>query len=146
MNSLTRPFLVFRVGEAHYALAIEEVTEVAALMTVLPLMGLVHPALLGMVIRQGEPLALLDLRRLFGVPALIDRNTLFVVAQHPPMPLGFVVDAVQGVVYFEQHALHSAPNTGGQIRGLLRHDAQWVQWLALEALSNLVLAEPADRS
>lgn len=103
------PFLVLRLGDQLYALAIDDVIEVSALVEMQSVAS-EQPALLGIVNRRGAPLPLLDLRMIFGKPAdTLDASTLFVVVQCRGQQTGLVVDEVRQVIYASQI---SAPPQG----------------------------------
>lgn len=125
------PVLHFVVCGRHYALAIPQVVEVAAMVETADLAELAHPALRGVVIRQGEPLVLLDLRVLFGCGAApVSLDTLFIVVQASGYHLaGFVVDAVQGVVYFDAGAVQPIAGGNGYMRGVVAQGQALIQWL-----------------
>jgi purine-binding chemotaxis protein CheW len=63
-----QPVLTFTLGDGIYALPIEEVIEVAAMVELIPLAD-APPEILGMVNRHGEIMPVLDLRQVFKQPA-----------------------------------------------------------------------------
>jgi purine-binding chemotaxis protein CheW len=121
----------FKVCDNDYALAIQDVVEVAAMVETANLGEFAHPALRGVVIRRGQPLVLVDLRVLFGCPAAeITLDTLFVVVQPSGHRMaGFIVDAVQGVVYFSQDAIRPVRGENNYMRGVVAQGQGLVQWL-----------------
>jgi len=125
------PVLCFEVCGHDYALAIPQVVEVAAMVATADLSELAHPALRGVVIRRGQPLVLVDLRLLFGCPkAEITLETLFVVVQPEGHQMaGFVVDGVQGVLYFDQDKMRPVQGGNGYMRGVVAREQALVQWL-----------------
>jgi len=83
-----------RVAEEHYALAVEDVLEVAALGDVTPVPG-AGPAVLGVRNVRGQVLPVVDLATLFGLsPAQPAR---IVIAERGDLRAGLAVDAVTGV-------------------------------------------------
>lgn len=135
--------LAITICEKTYGIAIDEVVEVAALVEAAPLGGDDYPAVHGVVIRRGEPMLLVDLRRVFGCPqhtATVD--TLFVVVRNLHESVGFLVDNVQGVVYLPYQAMRPMAGNSGHIRGVAAHDGKLVQWLHMQRLIDDTL--PAD--
>lgn len=105
------PVLSFRLGEQRYALMIEDVVEVAAMVALAPVPD-APPHLLGVANRHGEVLPMLDLRLMFGlVPQPIEAATLFIVVQYEGQITGLVVDEINQVEY---RANLAARSTGGR--------------------------------
>lgn len=91
--------LTFRLDRQEYALPVDEVVEVAALMELTRIADSV-PELLGIANRHGTALPVLDLRRVLDAPlAPLDATTLFIVGSHDGQMVGLVVDEVQQVEY-----------------------------------------------
>src|SRR5688500_12439522 len=86
--------LTFRLGDQQYALPIDDVVEVAAMVELTRISG-VRPEILGMINRRGTPMLLLDLRAVLGQDAPpVDVSTLFIVTVHNEQPVGLVVDEI----------------------------------------------------
>ncbi|MEO0560913.1 MAG: chemotaxis protein CheW [Chloroflexota bacterium] len=144
---MTTPVLLFIVCGQRYALAIDEVIEVAAMMTVDALPAGHNPALRGVVVRQGAPLLLADLRQLLGCSAApIDLETLFIVAQSKDERAGFIVDQIQGVVYLDESLLRSVPGGSSFSNGVLTFNETLVHWLAAGPLMAATLQEPHNET
>lgn len=91
---MSRLHVRVRVAEEHYALAVEDVLEVAALGDVTPVPG-AGPAVLGVRNVRGQVLPVVDLATLFGLsPAQPAR---IVIAERGDLRAGLAVDAVTGV-------------------------------------------------
>ncbi len=137
------PFLTFRLGEQSYALPIEQVVEVAAMVELTTIAG-APPALLGAANRRGSVLPVLDLRPVFSQPAApVDDSTLFVVAALGGRQAGLVVDEVYQVAYFDPQQVAASPLSEQHIDGILTHRDQLVQIIALPALLASFLPEGA---
>lgn len=136
----TLPVLCFTLCEQYYALSINDVLEVAAMVETAKLGIDVNPAIQGVIIRHGEPLILIDLRVLFHCPdAPINLSTLFIVVQYGNELVGFIVDSVQGVVYFQKDAIRPVSGENGYVYGVLTHDNTLIQWLNLSTILNNTL-------
>lgn len=121
--------LVWVCGQ-RYALSVDEVVEVAAMLEVAPLEANSNPALHGVVIRRGEPLLLVDLRWVLRcADAPIDLNTLFVVVTNGYELVGLLVDRVEGVVYLHEKDVRAMRGGVGYVRGVVAHEGSLVQWL-----------------
>ncbi len=139
--------LTFSLGAQLYALPIEDVVEVAAMVerTIVPD---ARPELLGVVNRRGQILPLLDLRLVFHQPAApVTSATLFIVASHADKLVGLVVDEVQQVEYIP--AAEKTRTSAKIIRGMISHKEQLIQIIALPVimatyLSDEVAAEGND--
>src|SRR3954449_11063023 len=77
-DTVRLPLLTFRLGEGRYALLIEDVVEVAAMVDMLSL-PTERTEILGYINRRGSILPLVDLRRVFKQPsAPINSATVFI--------------------------------------------------------------------
>lgn len=139
--------LTFSLGAQVYALPIDDVVEVAAMVerTIVPD---ARPELLGVVNRRGQILPLLDLRLVFHQPAApVTSATLFIVASHADKLVGLVVDEVQQVEYIP--AVEKTRTSAKIIHGIISHKEQLIQIIALPVimatyLSDEVAAEGND--
>lgn len=128
-ESETAAILTFTLGPQFYALPIEDVVEVAAMVERV-LLPDTRPEILGVVNRRGAILPLLDLRLVFKQPASpVTSATLFIVAQQDTKLVGLVVDEVQQVEYIP--ATKNAPTSGKIIRGIISHKEQLIQIISL---------------
>jgi purine-binding chemotaxis protein CheW len=137
--------LVFRLGEAQYALPVDQVMEVAAMVAVVRVPD-APPALVGMLNRHGDALPLLDVRHVFGLPPLpVSATTLFIVVQAGARRAGLLVDEVQQVQYVAAAALQPVRGAGRLIYAMLGTATGLIQLLALEPLLLTYLPEtPPD--
>lgn len=133
---MTTPVLVCALCDQKYALPITYVVEVAAMVESAQINDdHTSPALYGVVIRRGAPMLLIDLRRVFGCAAApVDLDTLFVVVRYGKEVVGFIVDHVQGVVYFAEELLREVSRGSGYVRGVTTHKDEVVQWLNIPAI------------
>lgn len=128
------PVLVFRVGEQDYALTIQEVVEVAAMVAVSPVPG-APPALMGMINRHGEALPLLSMRTIFGLPQPpLDHDMLFIVVESGKRRAGLAVDSVDQVRYLPPDAIQKMSGTGQFIHQVAHDGVFLVEIIALNAL------------
>ena len=138
------PVLTFTLGERRYALLVDDVVEVAAMVAYTPLPES-PPAVLGVANRHGTPLPLLDLRHVFDWPAVpIDTDTLFIVVQARGQQAGLVVDVIRGVEYVAPERFRSAPAAGKMIRSIMSHEAELVQVIAPAPLLASYLNDEAN--
>ena len=125
-DTTASPFLTFRLEDQHYALPIENVVEVAAMV------ALIHtadpdPALLGMANRHETVLPMLDLRVMLDHPAApITASTLFIVVTYEAHLFGLVVDEIFQVEYL--------PTAQNSIRGIISYDKRLIQIVTLNTL------------
>jgi chemotaxis signal transduction protein len=142
----TTPALQFTLCEQHYALAIDDVVEVAAMMEAASLASgeALSPALHGVIVRQSQPLMLIDLRRLFGCAAApVNLATLFIVVRDGDTLAGFIVDAVTGVVHIPAGDVRPV-SSGGRVRGVVARDDRLIQWLQVGPILRDVLPHHAN--
>jgi chemotaxis signal transduction protein len=132
MNDLI-PVLTFRLDDQTYALHIDYVVEVMAMVTVQSVAG-ARPEVLGMVNRHGVPMILLDMRLALGKQAAgtIDASTLFVVVMQGDRYAGLVVDEIYQVDYLQQ--LSPAPQGAHLIFGIASDHDSMVQLIAVDAV------------
>ncbi len=131
-NSL--PILTFSIGGQFYALSIDEVVEVAAMVELAAMPG-APPELLGIADRHGSPLSVVDLRKVFGAPVgIIEASTLFVVASLGSRKIGLVVDEVQQVEYIPFDHVGYTLAAGKYIRGIISYKERLIQMIALPPL------------
>ena len=128
------PALLFMLGDQEYAVLIEDVTEVTALVEIVTVPD-TRPEILGVINRHGAVLWMVDLRRVFNQPAKdLDISTLFIVAQRGETQLGLVVDEVRQVDYLDLSQLQSAPATSDTILGIITHGERLIQLISLSPL------------
>jgi chemotaxis signal transduction protein len=132
------PILAFYVGEQAYALRINDVLEVAAMVELLP-MPQSAPEVLGLANRHGEVLPLLDMRLVMGVPQqLVTANTFFVVVEYEEQRLGLVVDQIDLVKYFPTQAFQRVPSNV-YVQTIVNDGGNILQILEVEPLFNRVM-------
>lgn len=126
--------LIFRLGQQHYALAIEQVVEVAAMVEVVQTPD-VDEVFIGIANRHGEALPMLDLRPVFRQSApVIDTSTLFIVARLSGQYVGLVVDEVLRIDYFDIHQLPRHLIRDRFVQGVITRGEQLIQLIALPSL------------
>lgn len=127
------PILAFEVRQRRYALRIEDVVEVAAMVEIVPLPD--APAgVLGVVNRHGEMLPLLDLRHVFHEDAApVDDSTYFIVVESAGQRAGLVVDAVDVVKYVPADAFQPVPDNRF-VRAIVQHENDLLQVLDVQPL------------
>lgn len=133
------PLLTFRLGEQRYALLIEDVVEVSAMVDMLKL-PTERPAILGYINRRGKILPLLDLRLVFQQPPLpITSASVFIVVAGGNQLFGLVVDAVEQVEYVDALQLSDTMASSPYLHGIISHQNDMISIVALPAL--LALAQ-----
>ncbi len=135
------PVLTFMIGDKQFALLIDYVVEVAAMVQYSHVAD-TTPYLLGMVNRHGQVMPLIDLRIIFDLESpVIDTNILFIVAQHDNILVGLVVDAVNQVEYIHQSDLRVAPGGGRWIDRVASYHDDLLQIVNLPAVVTHLLPE-----
>ncbi|MEO1288756.1 MAG: chemotaxis protein CheW [Chloroflexota bacterium] len=138
VNSNTRQaILTFRLADQYYALPIENVLEVVAMMTISKIPN-APDAIIGMVNRHGEALAMLDLRLVFGLYASPpDVSTLFIVAQGEAETyrVGLLVDEILQVRYVVSADIQVAKGIGQYINNIIHVDDTLYQQVTLNAIA-----------
>jgi purine-binding chemotaxis protein CheW len=128
------PYLIFRLGTQQYALPIDQVVEVAAMVELVQTPE-VNAEFLGLANRHGRVVPILDLRPIFGHTAsAIDMTTLFIVAQLGSQMVGLVVDEVRQIVYVTPEQVAPASRRETYIQGVLTLAMRLIQVIALEAV------------
>ncbi len=121
------PVVRFRLGDNQYALLVDDVVEVAAMVAVSPATD-APSEVLGLVNRRGEPLPLLDLRLVFKQPASpLTDETLFIVVQSGDQLAGFVLDEIYQVDYIQAEQFKPMAAAGPYIRSIISHEAGLIQ-------------------
>ncbi len=121
------PYLVFRVGREHFALAMDELDEVANIIN-----GIALPAarlpLLGLTNLRGEVLLLLDTGAALGCGGsfqLGPRNRTLIIRDDQGRRTGLMVDGVDGIELLDPNVFRPHPQSGvGPIRRLAVTDHQ----------------------
>ncbi|MEZ4668835.1 MAG: chemotaxis protein CheW [Anaerolineae bacterium] len=128
------PVLTFRLGRQQFALLIEDVIEVVAMVELSRLPD--APAEMpGMVNRHGAVLPLLDLRAVFGQPITpITSESVFIVAEGGGKQIGLLVDEVQQVDYLDALQMNDAPTSSRYIHGIMNHYNEMISIIALPSL------------
>jgi len=134
MSNLNSPALTFRLGEQQYAIGLDAVVEVGAMMELIKIAES-PPEMLGMANRHGELVPIIDLRQVLGLPSLsIGLNTLFIVVKYEATLLGVVVDDIQRVDYLPIKQLQQTSTWGKYIEGIMSYQTQTIQFIAVSAL------------
>lgn len=147
-HSPRQALLIFRLAEQLYALTIEDVIEVAAMVEMIQVAG--QPAgMVGVVNRRGSPLPLIDLRQRFGTGQVtLDVGTLFIVMAPGgdlTRQVGLVVDAVEQVTEVEGGLrLPLTPEAAALIRGVVQHQGQLIQVIAAAPLAAAYSAQAVE--
>lgn len=134
--------LTFTLCDQRYALSIDEVVEVAALVESAGLGMDAYQSVHGVVIRRGEPMLLVDLRRVFHCEQVtVDVNTLFIVVKNRQEYVGFLVDSVQGVLYLAKDVMRPVHGEHAYIQGVAAHSGDLIQWLQVAPILEDTLPE-----
>lgn len=109
--------LRFTLAQEHYAVEITSIEEVIPF-TYVTRIPCTPPYVLGAMSRRGRVLAVVDLKKFFGLAerGLVDLNRV-VVLSDGHMEYGVLADAVLGVERVPESALHPAPATLGGLGG-----------------------------
>jgi chemotaxis signal transduction protein len=152
----TTPVLTFRLAGQCYALLIEDVVEVAAMVKLVTVAD-APPEVLGVANRHGAIVPVIDLRRVMRslrekgpLPTILDARMLvkdsspeiFIVVHSSirRRMAGLVVDEVMQVEYIDLTGQQVAPGNGRFVQGIVTHDVgigagdELVQILALSPL------------
>ena len=136
-DTVRLPLLTFRLGEGRYALLIEDVVEVAAMVDMLSL-PTERTEILGYINRRGSILPLVDLRRVFKQPsAPINSATVFIVAAGGNKQFGLVVDAVEQVEYVDALQMSDTLASSPYLHGIISHQNDMISIIALPSLMAL---------
>lgn len=147
MNPLTNDVLValltFNLGEQQYALPVSDVVEVAAMVEIAKVID-APLVVVGMTNRHGKVMTMLDLRLIFGQPAVpISASSLFVVVEHQGLLAGLIVDEINEVEYFDVGSLTIVQTPGKYIRGMISTEESLLQIVAIPAIYDAFLPTQA---
>lgn len=142
--SLARDLIRVEVDSVMYALEIARIREIV---NPLPLIALprARSAVLGVADHRDQVIAIVDLRRLFGLPPQEPtRRTKWLIIDSTHAPIGIVVDAVHDVFSSENNAQRKVPILDERhrergIKSAYRHHERLVFLLDADRL-----AEPAS--
>ena len=136
-DAVRLPILTFRLGERRYALLIEDVVEVAAMVDMLSIPA-ERVEVLGYVNRRGSILPLLDLRTVFKQPSTpITSASVFIVVAGGNQQIGLVVDAVEQVEYVDALQLSDTLASNPYLHGIISHQDDMISIIALPSLMAL---------
>ncbi len=135
------PILTFMLGTERYALLIDYVVEVAAMVEYSTIAD-ASPAFLGIINRHGQVMPLIDLRKVFNLSTPpINTNVLFIVSKFEDTLVGLVVDAVNQVEYIQAKDLRVAPGGGRWIEQVASHNEQLIQLINLPTIIHELLSD-----
>lgn len=138
------PILIFSLGTQRWALLIEDVLEVAAMVAYLPVPD-APPQVLGVVNRHGVVVPLLDLRLVFGQPAEpVNTTSLFIVAVHGGRTVGLVVDEIHHVEYIQSIEFDETRAAGKYIRGIISYKSELMQIISPAPLFTAFLSSEIE--
>lgn len=133
--------LTFSLGTQLYALPIDDVLEVAAMVELSPLPG-ARREVLGLANRHGSVLMMLDLRPILKHrKSAVNASTLFIVAAQGPRMVGLVVDEVHQVEHIRLENLVRASSRENYIRGVIPYQDRLIQVISLPALLQYFVPE-----
>lgn len=133
-ESVRLPVLTFRLGAQHYALLIEDVIEVVAMVEFTSLPD-ATPEVPGIVNRHGAVLPLIDLRAVFKQPlSPVTSASVFIVAEGGGRQIGLLVDEVQQVDYMDALQMSDAPTSSRYVHGIMSYKEQMISIIALPSL------------
>jgi purine-binding chemotaxis protein CheW len=136
-DAIRLPLLTFRLGERRYALLIEDVVEVAAMVDMLSIPA-ERAEVTGYVNRRGSVLPLLDLRTVFKQPKTpITSASVFIVVAGGNQQIGLVVDAVEQVEYVDALQLSDTLASNPYLHGIISHQDDMISIIALPSLMAL---------
>jgi purine-binding chemotaxis protein CheW len=125
--------LVFRIADEVFALPIAHVVEVAAMVALTQLQGTAD-AVLGLANRRGQPLVVVDLRRIIGQnPLELTPQTLFIVIQYNGKQIGAAVDAVLQVAHVPSSTLQAVA-TSDFVQAVINYQDDLLKVLAVPTL------------
>lgn len=131
--------LTVMLGDQFYALPIDDVVEVAAMVELTKLAN-ASVELLGAANRHGSVLPMLDLRIVLEqMHRPVDDSSLFVVAQSSDQIIGLVVDQILQVEYIDSNAIKAA-GVGEFIIGIITVNGRMIQILELASLIDAYLS------
>ena len=134
------PLLTFRLAKQYYALRIEHVVEVAAMVAVTELPN-TRSANLGIANRHGQALPMLDMRHAFKLPAeSVNTSTLFIVAKSEEQLVGLVVDEIFQVKYIQGTAFSTSHGAGEHISHVISDSGKLYQLINLSSLLRAFLS------
>lgn len=136
-DAIRLPLLTFQLGDRRYALLIEDVVEVAAMVDMLSIPA-ERPEIVGYVNRRGGILPLLDLRTIFKQPSTpITSASVFIVAAGGSKQVGLVVDAVEQVEYVDALQMSDTLSSSPYLHGIISHQDDMISIIALPSLMAL---------
>ena len=141
------PLLTFRLAKQYYALHIDDVLEVAAMVAVTALPN-ASDAFLGIANRHGEVLSMIDMRMAFNLDtAEVNTSSLFIVAQTDAKRVGLVVDEIFQVKYLPRTTFSTMHGAGQHITHIISDGDRLYQLLNLKSLLSVYLShiETKDR-
>ncbi len=128
------PYLTFSIGEQYYALSIDYLVEVAAMVELTRTPDM-NAQFIGIANRHGTVLPLLDLRAVFqqDAPAM-DVATLFIVGRVGERMVGLVVDTIDQMEYIAANELSASQSKDAFIEQIITRDSRLIQVVALPAV------------
>lgn len=137
LDAVRLPLLTFRLGEARYALLIEDVVEVAAMVDMLSI-PTERDEIVGYINRRGTILPLVDLRKVFNQPrSPITSASVFIVVAGGDKQFGLVVDAVEQVEYVDALQMSDTLTSSPYLHGIISHQNDMISIIALPSLMTL---------
>jgi purine-binding chemotaxis protein CheW len=107
-------FVIFHVANEMFAVPLSAVREIIRMPDVVRV-PMSPPALEGLANLRGTVLPVIDLRRIFGMPAIEHNDTTRVVVLDQGRPVGLVVDRMANVVTVDHERIESASSIQGTI-------------------------------
>lgn len=140
-----RSLVGFVVGEVHYAIPVEAVSQVVNPMSTTPLPHM-PPSIVGVAEHRGSLIPVVDLRIHFGTTANTTRKTKWILVSFAGERMGIVVDEVTGVLGAMAEDVRPAPSFGagdgrGSLAGVASLEGKLI--FVVEESGLLNMAQPA---
>jgi purine-binding chemotaxis protein CheW len=138
--------LVFRLADELYGLETVHVREVVPLRSLVPV-PCTPPFVLGLINLRGQILSVVDLRRVFGIPAEpIEENNPVIVIHHEGIEFGLLAESVLGLRSLPMETLQAnLPTLGGVgaefLRGVTSEGLILLDGLKLTGSTHLLVQE-----
>lgn len=108
-------YLTFFLGDERYAIAIEHIKEIIAMMKV-TYVPKTPPFIRGVINLRGSIIPVVDMRLRFAMePKEADMNTTIIIIEVEKINIGFIVDCVEEVAAIDAEHISEPPKFGSNI-------------------------------
>lgn len=138
-SDTTERYLVFKMGDEEYALAIDNMREILSMNHSLTTIAGSNEEIAGMMSLRQELIVIADLRTFYHYPKQnSDKNRIMIVERHGKT-LGLIIDEIVDIHEFSRSQIDDKGERENQIEGIIQYEERLISLIGIEVI-DLILS------